>query len=117
MFDSKILEATYFDRFSLFRKEKIKNPTNGVTETKEVEIYSNEKCALSQNRRTDLLSVEGVGSVSESFTFFCNPSFKLNLGDRLVITSLSGENSFKIASMPFKYHSHQELFVSQKDRI
>ena len=117
MFDSKILEATYFDRFSLFRKEKIKNPTNGVTETVEVEIYSNEKCALSQNRRTDLLSVEGVGSVSESFTFFCNPSFKLNLGDRLVITSLNGENTFKIASMPFKYHSHQELFVSQKDRI
>ena len=117
MTDIEILESTYFDRFSLFRKEKRKNPNTGITETVEVEVYTQQKCALSKNKITDMLNVDGVGNVAESYNFFTNPNFKLKIGDRLVISSLSGENSFKIASKPFKYPSHQELILSYKDRV
>lgn len=117
MTDVEILESTYFDTFSLFRKEKIKNPSTGVTETVEVKVYDNEKCALSKNKITDMLNVDGVGNVVESYNFFSNPRFKLKVGDRLVISSLSGEDAFKIASKPFYYHSHVELVLSFKDRV
>lgn len=117
MTDVEILESTYFDKFSLFRKEKRKNTITGVTETIEVEIYTQEKCALSKNKITNMLNIDGVGNVSESYNFFSNPNFDLKVGDRLVINSLNGEDSFKIASKPFKYPSHQELILSYKDRI
>ena len=117
MTDVEALEMTYLDLFSLFRKEKVKNEDTGITETVEVEIYSNKKCALSKNKITDMLNVDGVGNVVESYNFFANPNFKLKIGDRLVISSLSGEDSFKIASKSFKYPSHQELILSYKDRV
>ena len=34
MTDIEILESTYFDKCTIKRKEKIKNPITGVTETK-----------------------------------------------------------------------------------
>ena len=46
MTDIEILESTYFDKCTIKRKEKIKNPITGVTETKEVIIVENAKCAL-----------------------------------------------------------------------
>ena len=36
MTDIEILESTYFDKCTIKRKEKIKNPITGVTETKEI---------------------------------------------------------------------------------
>ena len=35
MTDIEILESTYFDKCTIKRKEKIKNPNTGVTETVE----------------------------------------------------------------------------------
>ena len=48
MTDIEILESTYFDKCTIKRKEKIKNPITGVTETKEVIIAEDVKCALSK---------------------------------------------------------------------
>ena len=48
MTDIEILESTYFDKCTIKRKEKIKNPNTGVTETVEKIIAENVKCALSK---------------------------------------------------------------------
>ena len=45
MTDIEILESTYFDKCTIKRKEKIKNPDTGVTETIEVIIAEDVKCA------------------------------------------------------------------------
>jgi hypothetical protein len=117
MTDVEALEMTYLDLFSLFRKEKVKNEDTGITETVEVEIYSNKKCALSKNNLTNIMQSDGVGNLSESYTFFTNPMLEIKPGDKLVIKSLSGTDSFLVSSKPFKYNSHQELILSYKDRV
>ena len=63
MTDIEILESTYFDKCTIKRKEKIKNPITGVTETKEVIIVEDVKCALSTEGRRNVITVDGVGKV------------------------------------------------------
>ena len=61
MTDIEILESTYFDRCIIKRKEKIKNPNTGVTETEEVIIAEDVKCALSTHNSDNTMLVDGVG--------------------------------------------------------
>lgn len=117
MTDIEVLEMTYLDTFSLFRKEKVKNEDTGITETVEVEVYSYKKCALSKNHLTNIMQIDGVGNLVESYTFFTNPSLEIKAGDKLVIASISGTDTFKASSNPFKYDSHQELILLYKDRV
>ena len=53
MTDIEILESTYFDRCIIKRKEKIKNPITGVTET--VEKITNVKKLICQLHQMSLL--------------------------------------------------------------
>lgn len=117
MTDVEALEMTYLDTFSLFRKEKVKNEDTGIAETVEIEVYSNKKCALSKNNLTNIMQTDGVGNLVESYTFFTNPSLGIKAGDKLVIESMSGTDTFKVSSKSFKYSSHQELTLLYKDRV
>ena len=61
MTDIEILESTYFDKCTIKRKEKIKNPNTGVTETVEKIIIENAKCAL-YKKDIQTMNVDGVGA-------------------------------------------------------
>lgn len=117
MTDIEILEMTYTDLLTIKRKEKVKNPITGVTEYVEVVIVEGVKCALSKNRSTDIMQVDGIGALSETYQLFANPSIDVKTGDTLIIKSLSGEDVFKVANKPFAYSSHLELYLSYKDRV
>ena len=76
MTDAEILESTYFDRCNIKRKEKIKNPNTGVTETIEIIIAENIKCALSK-KDTPIMTSDGVGKLAFSHLLFLNPNIDL----------------------------------------
>ena len=63
MTDIEILESTYFDRCTIKRKVKAKNPNTGVTETVEEIIAENVKCALSK-KDTPVMTSDGVGFIN-----------------------------------------------------
>ena len=115
MTDIEILESTYFDRCTIKRKEKIKNPNTGVTETKEVIIVENVKCALSK-KDIQTMSVDGVGALAFSHLLFLNPNINLQEGDTVEVTSM-GKISIYLASKPFYYSSHSETLLSYKERV
>ena len=115
MTDIEILESTYFDKCTIKRKEKIKNPITGVTETKEVIIAEDTKCALSTHNSDNAMLVDGVGKVVQIHKLFLNPNINLQEGDTVEVTSM-GKISIYLASKPFYYSSHSETLLSYKER-
>ena len=115
MTDIEILESTYFDKCTIKRKEKIKNPNTGVTETKEVIIVENAKCALSTHNSDNAMLVDGVGKVVQIHKLFLNPNINLQEGDIVEVSSM-GKISNYLASKPFYYSSHSQTLLTYKDR-
>lgn len=115
MTDIEILESTYFDRCTIKRKKKIKNPNTGVTETIEVIIAENVKCALSK-KDTPVMTSDGVGKLAFSHLLFLNPSIDLQEGDTVEVTAM-GKMSIYLASKPFYYRTHSETLLSYKERV
>ena len=115
MTDIEILESTYFDKCTIKRKEKIKNTDTGVTETKEVIIVEDVKCALSKND-VQAMTVDGLGKLSYSHLLFLNPNINLQEGDIVEVVSM-GKISIYLASKPFYYSSHSETLLSYKERV
>ena len=114
MTDIEILESTYFDKCTIKRKEKIKNPNTGVTETVEKIICENVKCALSKND-VQSMQVDGIGKLSYSHTLFLSPNINLQEGDTVEVTSM-GIKSIYLASKPFYYSSHSQTLLTYKNR-
>ena len=114
MTDIEILESTYFDKCTIKRKEKMKNPSTGVTETVEKIICENVKCALSKND-VQSMQVDGIGKLSYSHTLFLNPNVDVQEGDTVEVISI-GKLSIYLASKPFHYSSHSETLLSYKER-
>lgn len=115
MTDAELLESTYFDRCNIKRKEKIKNPNTGVTETVDVIIAEDIKCALSKSDN-QVMSGEGVGNLSFNHKLFLNPSIDIKEGDTVEVTVM-GKISIYLASKPFFYSSHSETLLSYKERV
>ena len=117
MTDIEILESTYFDKCTIKRKEKIKNPDTGVTETIEVIIAEDTKCALSTHNNDNAILVDGVGKVVQIHKLFLNPNINLQEGDTVEVSSM-GKISIYLASKPFYYSSsHSETLLSYKERV
>ena len=117
MTDIEILESTYFDRCTIKRKEKIKNPNTGVTETVEKIIAENVKCALSKSKKdVPVMTSDGVGKLAFSHLLFLNPNVELQEGDTVEVSSM-GKISIYLASKPFFYSSHSETLLSYKERV
>ena len=114
MTDIAILESTYFDKCTIKRKEKIKNPNTGVTETKEIIIVEDVKCALSK-KDIQTMNVDGVGALAFSHLLFLNPNVDVQEGDTVEVASM-GKISTYLASKPFYYSSHSETLLTYKER-
>ena len=114
MTDIEILESTYFDKCTIKRKEKVKNPNTGVTETEEVIIVEDIKCALSK-KDIQVMNVDGIGALAFSHLLFLNPNVDVQEGDTVEVTSM-GKISSYLASKPFYYSSHSETLLSYKER-
>ena len=114
MTDIEILESTYFDRCTIKRKVKAKNTNTGVTETKEVIIVEDVKCALSK-KDIQTMNVDGIGALVFSHLLFLNPNVDVREGDTVEVASM-GKISIYLASKPFYYSSHSQTLLTYKDR-
>ena len=112
--DINILEATYFDTCTVERKQKVKNPNTGVTETVLVKVYENIKCALSKIDNQIMASGD-TGSLIYNHKLFHNPSYEILKGDTVSVNTM-GKISVYLASDGFPYPSHTETILTLKER-
>ena len=115
MIDAQILETTYFDICTIKRKEKAKDPNTGVTTTKEVIKSKDVKCALSK-KDSQVMNQAEIGNLSYTHLLFTGPNVDILAGDSVDVTSFGITETF-IASKPFKYSSHKEVYLALKERV
>lgn len=117
MIEAEILEMTYFDICTIKRKVKIENEETGVTSSELKIIAENVKCALSKRDSVvSALKEDGAGKIVSANQLFINPNTDIKEGDTVEVVSM-GKLSVYLASKPFPYPSHLEVFITEKDRI
>ena len=114
--DAQILETTYFDICTIKRKEKAKDHNTGVTTTKEVTMSKDVKCALSKTDNRQVMNQAEVGNLSYTQLLFIGPNVDILAGDSVEVTSFGITETF-IASKPFRYSSHKEVYLTLKERV
>lgn len=117
MTEAEILEMTYLDLCTIKRKSKIKNEDTGVTSYELIVVAENVKCALS--KRDSVLSVlkeDGAGKIVSTNQLFINPNTDIKEGDTVEVVSM-GKLYVYLASKPFPYPSHLEVFITEKERV
>lgn len=115
--EKDILEATYFDTCTVERKQKIKNPITGVTETTLVKVYENIKCALSKlNNQNQVMETGETGKLVYNHKLFHNPKYDLLSGDVVTVNTM-GKISVYLATEGFSYPSHTETILTLKGRV
>ena len=115
MIESLILEATYFDKCSIKRIEKIKNPNTGATELVNKTVYININCAVARGGQA-LNTSNNIATSINSYKLYCNPSFIIEVGDTIIVTFENGLEATFEASKPIFYVSHLESNLTEKAR-
>lgn len=117
MTETEILEMTYFDICTIKRKVKIENEETGVTSSELKIIAENVKCALSKKDSVvSVLKEDGAGKIASNNQLFINPNADIKEGDTVEVVSMS-KVSVYLASKPFPYPSHSEVFITEKERV
>lgn len=87
---------------------------NGITKGKEELIYSGVKCHYSKGSLSDTAD-EGVPTLVNSHTLFCDIDDDLKEGDRIVITQRNGRQIILSVGEGFPYRNHMEFSVKWDD--
>lgn len=111
-----ILESTYRDKAAVYRRENRKDTTTKQTHQEEIVVNPCLPCALSQNKSGQLSLSGGTGSTSGSYTLFCTPDADIKAGDKLLVTTASGQQFSLWAGKGFAYSSHIEVPLSSEER-
>lgn len=116
MTEQKVLESTYHDHATVFRRTGVKDDVTKQTHKCETVVAKDIPCALSRNKSGSLTISDGIGHTSSSYTLFCSPGTEIQSGDRLLVTTEAGQQFVLWAGKPFSYGSHLELPLSEDER-
>lgn len=112
--EKQALEATYFDKVTVFRAEKTE--IGNITKNVRKEVLKDEKCSLSI--KYDISpKVENTNETTEikgNYTLFLSKNIKK--GDELEITREDGESIIAIAGKPSFHTTHYEVSILIQER-
>lgn len=105
------LEQLWKDRMDIYRWVEVVE--DGITKSKEELIHSNIKCQYSKGSLVD--TGEGVPTLNNSYSLFCNLETDLKEGDRAVVTQRNGKQVNLSVGEGFPYTRHMEFSVKRDD--
>ena len=85
---------------------------NGITKGKEELIHSGVKCHYGKGSLNDT-GGEGVPTLINSYTLFCDINTDLKEGDRVTVTQRNGRQIELSVGEGFPYTSHMEFSVKR----
>lgn len=116
MTERQILDSTYFDTVTIYRRENYLDPATGQTRQRDKIIAEALRCALSKNQGHSHGTDGSVGQIRGEYVLFANPGAPIADGDFLAITTGTGMTVKGRAGTPFVYPSHLEVPVSVEKR-
>ncbi|WML35351.1 hypothetical protein [Clostridium sp. OS1-26] len=110
----KAIESLYDCTCNISRYDKAKDSITKETKSKLALKYKDVQCrvskqSLSKNNQTDI-----VNQVAYELKLFIAPELEIHQGDEIEVTTRELKVKY-IAGEPFKYSSHQEIILLNKD--
>ncbi len=119
MTERQAVESTYWDRCSIYRRTREKDPDTRQQVQTETCTAQDIPCAVSQRSAGSSqggLSLSGqYGSASASYTLFCSPETDIRFGDRVEVETGAGQTLSLWAGKSFLYASHAEVPLSGEE--
>lgn len=112
MTERQAIEATYWDKYDVYRRENFKDPETRQTRQSERLLFQSLDCAVSRSKSGEHSIVDSRGVVRSSYTLFCAPETPIVPGDRIVVHTAAGQELSLWAGEPFFYSSHAEIPLS-----
>lgn len=106
--EAKILQKTFRDHLSVYRKHLERDPKTQATVESETTIYENINCALSQGSNKVPERQEFHSATKRDYTIFTAPGIELLDNDRAVIHTEAGQIIEGTTGRTFCYGSHGE---------
>lgn len=108
------LKILYHHKVDISVKKPVKE--GSITKQKLVPLHSNIACrvSLKGQKGTD----RGIAASTEyNAKLYLSSDLKVPQGAEFSVTDISGEVTEYIGGKPFKYSSHQEIYLSYKDKV
>lgn len=106
--EADVLAKTFRDRMSVYRTRRIRDPETQGTVEKEIAVYEDIPCALSQKANDVPERQEFHSEKKQTHTVFTLPGVELLDKDRAVITTQAGQKFTGTTGRTFGYISHGE---------
>lgn len=106
--EARVLEKTFRDHLSVYRKQKKTDPQTQATVEKELSVYEGIPCALSQRGNNVPDRQEFHFETKRDYTIFTIPGVELLDNDRAIIQTEAGQVFEGLTGKTFAYVSHGE---------
>lgn len=108
--EARILEKTYKDSLTVYRKE-VKKAANGGSTLVDKAVYNSLPCGLSRGIEDAPERDSIVGRSSIEYHIFTSPEIEMLENDTAVVTTSSGQIYRGTTSRTHKYSSHGETVL------
>ena len=115
MTEREVIESTYFDTFSSFRRVNVKDILTGQTKQQEQQIMNAVPCSLSKNNLKGVTFGSLSGEINSEYTLFHAPELDLKAGDKIIVSTPQGQIFTCYAGKSFCYSSHAETKCSENE--
>lgn len=116
MKEAKILEKTYKDKLTVFRQESYINKETGESKEREIALYKDIPCALSQSKSNIPKREEQSSLSSNEYMIYTAPEVMLFDNDHVLITTAAGLVYDGLSGRTFIYpesHGETKLIVEK----
>lgn len=114
--EAGVLAKTFRDRMSVYRTRRVRDPETQGTVEKEVTVYEDIPCALSQKANDTPERQEFHSEKKRTHTVFTMPGVELLDKDKAVIITEAGQRFTGITGRTFGYISHGETPFTAEDK-
>lgn len=107
----KALERLWKDRCTVYKREKVKDPTTKLTDFVETPLLQDQPCKLSFETLTSS-SGDPVAAISQTVKLFLSPDVEISAGCKIVVTrsnSLERRFTYSKSGEAGVFTNHQEI--------
>lgn len=103
----RAIESLYTATATIYTTTYTKN-SHGVQEKSRQPAYEDIPCRLSYDRKV-ANDQDTTGTIVQDITMFCDPSYDIPPGSKIVIAQNGRERTYKCSGQAAVYESHQEV--------
>lgn len=107
----KALERLWKDRCTVYKREKVKDPTTKLTDFEEKPLLQDQPCKLSFENLTSS-SGDPVAAVAQTVKLFLSPDVEIPAGSKIVVTrfnDLERKFTYSKSGEAGVFTNHQEI--------